>query len=245
MIDNDQEICKWWGKIPLEKICEKFNSDPITIIKILEANGKNKCHNREVPITKFSEQIILSGIIGDGRLKVNGKLGNVYYSECHALDEKEYCEWKHKSLGFLTKTTNMYGKNLNNKYSDAIEFCTITTPSLIKYKKMSKLEVIKKLNSLGLILLILDDGWFNTHSKKGNFYLSTGELTNEEIDALVDQYNKNGFTNAHCIGKRKDISFNSCDNMKIYKYITKYIPKDTDIILKKFKFTNKDRSKGY
>lgn len=175
--------------------------------------------------------------IGDGRLKVNGKMGNVYYSECHAMDEYEYCLWKHKNLGLLTKSTKPYGKNLNNKYSDAIEFCTITTPSLKKYKNMTKLEVIKKLNPLGLILLLLDDGWFNPHSKLGNFCLSTGELNIQEIDALVDQYNKNGFINVHKIGiKRTDISFDSRNNSQIYHYIINYIPKDTDIIRKKFKY---------
>lgn len=237
MIDIDKKICQCWNKISIEEISKKFNIDQYSILKILEANGKNKCHNREVPINYFKEQILLSGIIGDGRLKVNGKMGNVYYSECHAMDEYEYCIWKHKNLGLLTKSTKPYGKNLNNNYSDAIEFCTITTPSLKKYKNMAKLEIIKKLNPLGLILLLLDDGWFSLHSKLGNFCLSTGELNIQEIDTLVDQYNKNGFINVHKIGvKRIDISFDSRNNNQIYHYIINYIPKDTDIIRKKFKY---------
>ena len=51
-------------------------------------------------------QIILSGLLGDGRLKRNGKY-NYYYSECHALGEKEYLSWKFKNLGELTSTSNI------------------------------------------------------------------------------------------------------------------------------------------
>lgn len=191
-------------------------------------------HNQIFKLNELQEQIILSGILGDGRLKKNGKY-NYYYSECHALDEKEYCEWKKNALGDIAMT-NMYAKKLNNQSSNAIEFCTKTSPTLIPYAEKTKKEVIKTLNQYGLCLFILDDGWFSNHSKLGNFCISGGTLSIEELDLLCMQYEKYGINNTHIIGnKRLDLSIPSSNNVKIYEILSSIIPINTDIMQKKFK----------
>ena len=186
-------------------------------------------------MTNKTNQILLSGIMGDGRIKLNGK-SNCYYSECHALGEKEYCEWKMNQLGDLTKHTQLYGKNNNNEHSDAIEFTTKTTPSLNKYRDMKYdlVSVVNQLNEEGLVLYLLDDGWRSGRS----FSLTTGHFPKEIKDAIVDRYNKIFNICSHLVGiKSEDIHFSVEDTDKIYNWIVSnnFIPLDLDIMKKKFK----------
>ena len=233
--ETETEIVALKGKLKARDIAKKFGVSIHQVHGVMRRNNVTTKHNMVFELTSLEEQIILSGILGDGRLKKNGKY-NYYYSECHAMDEAEYCEWKKNSLGELTNSTRIYAKNKNNKYCDAVEFTTKTTPSLIPFANMSKLEIINKLKPEGLALLVLDDGWFNYHSKKGNFYVSGGELSEEELIALADKYNKYGF-NTNIIGKkRRDISLHSDDNILLYNILKEFMDMSIDIILKKFKY---------
>lgn len=183
-------------------------------------------------IYPFQEQIILGGLIGDGRIKPNGY--GYIYSECHTMDEREYCEWKYLNLGDITKGIRMYGKNFNNRYSKAVEFCTRSVKELGYYYNMSKSEVISRLNMVGLMLLILDDGWFSKHSHSGNFCLSGGSLTVDELNLLCEKYENIGIE-CHIVGnKRYDISFSSSCNISILNYTSTFLPLTLDVCLKKF-----------
>ena len=119
----EQKIIQEYGKVKAKVLAEKYN---ITLSQVYDVGRRNGLTRKNNPIFTFSEisnQIILSGILGDGRLKRNGKK-NYYYSECHALGEKEYCVWKHEQLikDDISTKTMLYGKNLNNEHGDAIEF---------------------------------------------------------------------------------------------------------------------------
>ena len=234
--DIEQKIIQEYGKCKAKILAEKYD---VTLSQVYDVGKRNGLTKKCNPIFNFSEtsrQIILSGILGDGRLKKNGKK-NYYYSECHALGEKEYCIWKHEQLikDDISVPTMLYGKNLNNEHNDAIEFCTRTSPSLIPYANMSKLEIIEQLNELGLLLYLLDDGWISKHSKLGNFVLCTYLLTVEERLAVTNKYNTLLGTHGHDIGhKRVDTAFSSDDNFIFFNIAKEYIPLETDIVQKKF-----------
>lgn len=243
-LEQEKKIINLKNQMTAKEIAENIGVTIYQVYEVYRRNNLTNKYNQEVKITEFQEQIILSGIIGDGRLKRNGRY-NYYYSECHALDEYEYCEWKMKNLGELTKSTALYPKNINNKSSNAVEFTTKTTPSLIKYADMKKNEVIEKLNIEGLMLLILDDGWFNKHSKKGNFCISGGELTQSELENLIIKYENIGIKGKIIGIKRKDISLSSDSNILIYNYLKEFMDMDIDIINKKFLYMYETNQVSY
>ena len=81
--------------MPAKNIAKMFNVKIDFVYRIGRKHGKSQPQNKEIIIGNIAEQIILSGIIGDGRLRKNGKNKvNTYYSECHANDELDYLKWK-------------------------------------------------------------------------------------------------------------------------------------------------------
>lgn len=180
--------------------------------------------NREINLSKLQEQIILSGILGDGNLKRNGR--NYYYRETHSKKELEYCKFKHDILlPYISKG----GFHLTDKRDGQYGFQTINSPTFSVYKKMEITDVIDKLNKFGLILYILDDGWINYKS----YNLSTGIFDDSIIDLIIRKYNQE--FNCQCFKinhKRKAISFRGCMS-QILPYFKEYIPSNIDIFKNK------------
>ena len=209
------------------------------IYEVARKYGLQQPQNIMVKFNRVMDQIILSGILGDGRLKRNGSK-NYYYSECHALGEKEYLRWKFDNLGELTKYTKMYGeqlysKNMNNISSDALEFTTLTTPSLVKYAEMSNLEVIEKLDDLGLLLLVFDDGWTQKYKAGHTVYISGGTMTERELEALSNRCNSILGITPNIVGnKRKDLRFKASDGHVFEELSKKYDMDKLDVAIKKF-----------
>ena len=188
-------------------------------------------------IDNLQNQIFLSGKLGDGNYKPNGKY-NYYYRESHAEDEKEYLIWKMNSLQNIISNQGLYeikkaGWNTQQLYG----FSTKTSPILIQYVEMSIQDAILQLDEKGLIMFMLDDGWFTKHSKYGNFCISGGVLTKENLDCLCEQFNKYNVKDVHIVGqKRLDVSIPSFNNKLLYDITTSFIPCTTDIVMKKFKY---------
>ena len=192
--------------------------------------------NEEVSISDKQHQILLGGFLGDGRFRVNGS-ENVYYSECHALGEVDYLNWKHTMLGDLTKDSKIYDKNANNDHGKAKEFTSKTTPSLIKYMSYTKIEAIRELDELGLLIHLLDDGWLRVNSKtSGNFAITTYTWSEDERTQLINQWKKVVGVNFKESGiKRVNISVGKDDSGIIYELAKKHIPMNLDICKKKFR----------
>lgn len=202
-------------------------------------HGFSQPQNIEVKMNHRMNQIILSGIIGDGRLKRNGSQ-NYYYSECHAMGESEYVKWKFDNLGELTDIGRsngklLYGKNNNNHHSDALEFTTLTTPTLIKYAEMEKEDVIKNLDDLGLILLILDDGWTQRYKSGHRTMLSISGLRPTEKILLKEKYEDVFKIEGSLFGiKRVDLGFKASDESVFIKTLEKYNLRELDVSIKKY-----------
>ena len=197
--------------------------------------GKYKL-NEDVSISDKQHQILLGGFLGDGHFKVNGS-ENVCYSECHALGEVDYLNWKHFMLGDLTKDSKIYDKNANNDHVKAKEFTSKTTPSLIKYMSYTKIEAIRELDELGLLIHLLDDGWLKVNSKtSGNFAITTYTWSEYERTQLINQWKKVVGVNFKESGiKRVNISVGKDDSAIIYELAKKHIPMNLDICKKKFR----------
>jgi hypothetical protein len=213
----------------------------LSLMEIYSVYKRNhKTHPKKCFVTNIRgmrEQIILGGLLGHGRIKKNGN--GYYYSECHALDEADYCEWKFRMLGDLTEGHRLYAKNANNKYSDAVEFTTTTTMSLEKYKNMTRSEIIDKLNLVGFLIFLLDDGWIRKDTNQ--FCISGGMLTREELEFFCIRCDYLGLKNVHVIGRKNlDLSIPKDNNFLIVSTVLRVFLRDKDMIRKKFYFMYKD-----
>lgn len=197
--------------------------------------GITKKQNPIFELTDLQHQILLGGKLGDGNFKPNGN-HNYYYRESHAEDELGYLIWKMDQLGNMINNQGLYkikkaGYNVQQLYG----FPTVTSPSLIYYAESSLEAIIPQLDYRGLIIFMLDDGTFSTHSKAGKFVISGGILDEQQIDLLCNQYEQNGIYGIHRVGKKKyELTIPSSNNIKLLEMATSFIPIETDIIQKKF-----------
>ena len=233
------KIAELYGTMKAQDIADMFGIAINQVYNVGRTSGKSQPQNKEVIIDSVAEQIILSGILGDGRLRKNGKnKTNTYYSECHANGETDYLMWKFDNLGELTKASKVYGKNKVDDEYGANEFATLTTPSLNKYYNMTKLEVIDLLTDLGLLLYLLDDGWSSKYVSGLRFTLCLGELNEEEQISVKNRFdNTFDISSKIYVGKDRpnDLSFSSRDGCVFVECCKKYLPNSLDIIKKKFK----------
>ena len=180
------------------------------------------------------EQIIYGSILGDGYLQ---KIKNTYkFRETHSMQEKDYAIWKYLMLDDWTNNTKVINKNKNGDKYEAVELYTSASASdsIEKYYNMTIDEVISKIDIFGLIIFLLDDGWYSTHSSMGNYCISSGTLEEHHLQKLIDRFKE---YNIECslIGKRKDISISSKANMILLSYLYQmFCFLDLDIINKKF-----------
>lgn len=242
MFEKDEkfyELCKKLEIKPTDEEIDFIYSNPdMKAADVAEILGKSinriyrirrvvirKGLNEKFELNEKQKQIILSGILGDGNLKRNGS--NYYYRETHAIKEKEYCKMKHDILSpFISKG----GFHLTDKRDGQWGFQTRNSPTLKEYKKMTLIEVIDRLDKFGLIIYLLDDGW----KRDAGWNLSVAALSQEEIDAVIEKYNKEFGTTCSEISY-KTVSFRSSDMPLILPYMKKYIDNDIDIYKNKIK----------
>ena len=217
------------GKTAVQ-IAKELNVPLNSIYRFAQKKKLSKKLNPVFEITNFQEQIILGGILGDGSFKKNGS--NYYYRECHAIPEAEYLEWKFNALKNLT-TSKLYNiPKRKESQNDQIGFQTVNTPSLNPYVHMDIDEVIDKLDELGIIIWLLDDGWIRKNSKVHSYGVSTADFTDEQINRIIQKLDEFGLS-AHIIGTKKELSLCSVNNARIKEIAYKFFPKDMDIIKKK------------
>jgi len=215
-------INKFYGIKTAKEIAKDLK---ISINRVYNLNRAviGKMLNPKIKFNKKQEQVILSGILGDGNIKQNGR--NCYYREGHAKTEINYCKFKYDILKpYITNC----GFKIIDKRNDIYGFQTINTPSLLEFKNMKHTTVIEKINKFGLILYLLDDGW----TKPSCWYLAVNSISIEDRKQLINKFNTEFGTEAHEI-KNDVISFTKNDVIKILPFVKKYIPNDLDIYEKK------------
>lgn len=220
-----------------KEMAEKLGISISYVTKIKREN--NIPSKIQYNINKIQNQILLSGLLGDGSLKKNGSK-NYYYRECHSVKEEEYLNWKFDNLFPLTKNCSItFSKKRKPTQNDQKAFNTKTLSELIPYSKLSKSEIIPELNELGLMLYILDDGWKHPHSKhtdKYNICLAVHGLKEEDKEALLFQFKTILGVEGNIINKKRDtISFPSQANETFIEILKKYDLYNLDVSIKKFR----------
>jgi hypothetical protein len=127
-------------------------------------------------ITKVQEQIILGSMCGDGSLLNGNRCINYHFSEAHCHKQLPYLKWKIRNLKQFGVHYNEY--SMNSKYGKELKYGRFQTnidkyftylrsvfyPNGIRRKIITR-EVLDKLNTLGLAIWYMDDGYYSYHSK--------------------------------------------------------------------------------
>lgn len=224
------------NKLTNQEIAKQLNISKSYVTKIKRENNISSSIDYEINF--IQEQILISGILGDGNYKRNGRY-NYYYRECHSILEQEYLEWKFNSLKPLTNNcTITFIPKRTPTQNDQKIFNTKTLKELIPYANMSIKDAILKLKDLGLILYILDDGWKHRHSKKNNNYninLAVHGLSEDEKILLLKQFDiVLGIKGKIICSDKNTISFSKNDNIKFIEILKKYKLLGLDVTNKKF-----------
>ena len=248
--EQKQQILSLYGKyscVEIAKIVEGVTLNQVYDLR--KRLGIAQKQNPQFELNDIQIQLLLGGKLGDGNFKPNGRLG-CYYRESHAEDELGYLTWKAELFGqeilsekgvhpINMKTTCHQFNNGIYTVQQPYVFSTKTSSVFNKYKDMSMLQAISLLDYRGLIIFLLDDGWFNVDSRntgygKGHFCISKGTLNIIETQAICKKFIECGIDSAHVI-KNGDISFYQKDTIKIFNCASSFIPTHIDIMKKKFK----------
>jgi len=201
---NDREIAKHFG----------INSRWIGEIRLNLGLDRNLPSNNGPKPTNRQRQILIGGLLGDSYM---GKERNCEYGFTHSLKQEQYCRWKAEELSSLNSKVTL--RTENDKRSNTIYYSCAVRLSVnfhlnefyeefyknSRTKRVSE-KYLDELNSLGLAIWFMDDGYY--HKGSGGFGLCTQSFYNVER-LLIKSKMKNKF----------DL------NMTIWKDGGMYIPK--------------------
>ena len=207
-------------------ICRKYN----VTRSALDWNLKSVLRETDES-KKLRHQMFLGAKLGDGYFQKTRR--SVYkYRESHSIGELEYAKWKYLILQSYHKNTKIVPKNRGK----ACEVYTSASCSqqIKPYYGMSIENGIKGMNIYGFLFYLLDDGWYLSHSKVGNYVVGSKILTIEQKMMLIRLLNRYEIE-ASIIGAKEDISIPSEYNLTLLSYLIHITPcLDIDIINKKF-----------
>lgn len=207
-------------------ICRKYN------VKRTALDWNLKTILRETDESKkLRHQMFLGAKLGDGYFQKT-KQGIYKYRESHSINELEYAKWKYFILQSYRKNTKIISK-------DGGKACEVYTSAscsqqIKPYYNMSVEDVIKNMDIYGFLFYLLDDGWYSSHSKVGNYLVGSRILTTEQKMMIISLLNRYEIE-ASIVGTREDISIPSKYNFTLLSYLMHIAPTlDIDIINKKF-----------
>lgn len=214
------------SKMTKADICKKYSVTRSALdwnLKtILRETGESK---------KLRHQMFLGAKLGDGYFQKT-KQGIYKYRESHSINELEYAKWKYFILQSYRKNTKIISK-------DGGKACEVYTSAscsqqIKPYYNMSVEDVIKNMDIYGFLFYLLDDGWYSSHSKVGNYLVGSRILTTEQKMMIINLLNRYEIE-ASIVGTREDISISSKYNFTLLSYLMHIAPTlDIDIINKKF-----------
>lgn len=232
--EQEQQVIELRGKMSAVEIAKMLN---LNYNQVTDVYRRYNMTNKIEPIFKpnaIQHQIIISGILGDGNIKQNGK--NCYYRENHRPDQLEYLKWKHECMKPMTRDSMLY--YVANSRVPLWEFCTITSPTFNYYKSLSYFDIISMLDLNGIFLFIMDDGWFSNCSKLGNFVVSGGDKPLDIVEYLCKSFNLHGLYGSHIVYQNKEKEYYNIsipsDNNLLLQDIALNLIGDIDIYRKKF-----------
>lgn len=135
-------------------------------------------------LTKETEQILLSGYLGDGSFNKNGR-NYTFSTNCK---HQEYIYYKGSYLEKDVRIRIKTKLNKGFKITEITQLYTINHPRITGIAKMSLEEVLANLTEFGLALWIYDDG--SLHKSKHFLNLNTHAFTKEDHERFIIPYFK-------------------------------------------------------
>ncbi|MGJ0846464.1 hypothetical protein ACR77J_07240 [Tissierella praeacuta] len=210
------------------QIARSFNISR-TNIKYYQTYFSSKYESNE----QKQHQILLGSKLGDGYFQETRNNINPYkYRETHSINEIEYLKWKYLMMDEMTEGMCLTAKNNGKAY----ELSTNARSSnfIEKYYNKSADEVINEIDINGLLVWILDDGWYSDHSKTGNILIGSRILTTEQKKQIMSKFKSYGIQST-LVGQKEDITISSQDNFILLAHLHKLMfTLDIDVIDKKF-----------
>ena len=144
-------------------------------------------------------QVVLGGLLGDSSLKLQKGYRNARYQIRHSINQKNYLEWKHKSLKEIALPKLQEQKPDGFSTNKKISFQSKAHNELTKIHKVvcknNKLVIehgwINALDELALLVWWLDDGSLVAGRKQGCFCTDGFSLETVKIlqEYLADAWN--------------------------------------------------------
>lgn len=160
-------------------------------------------------LTNSEYQILLGCLLGDGCIKRNGsggknrdkwKMRNFIFYCCHLGPQMDYNEWKANALSrLLTKTR----RSITKAGKDRSELWTVSHPMFTKLRdlfyptrhKSTKTtipaEAIEKMDTLGLLIWYLDDGYRGDRRKPPSPKIAAKGYELESLERTTRILNEN------------------------------------------------------
>lgn len=162
-----------------------------TIGKKMKEYGIDK--NTQLEYFKLNElqhDLIIGNLLGDGAISHEG--GNYRFSNRHAENQKEYCQFKLNTLVDFCKTKVLAVSDGNKKSFTNGQlmyyFNTRALPCFNKYGKMNTLDIIKELNVNSFVIWLMDDGYLGNTDNSYFYTLSVkrfSEMEMREIESFI------------------------------------------------------------
>lgn len=184
-------------------------------------------------LTPLQRSLIIGGVLGDGHICLLNN--SAVYIESHAINQKDYLFWKYNILKNLCASEPTYYASSYHQFGDKEYLCqpsyrfqTRLVNELIDIKKLTRFELIDRLDELGLSAHFLDDAYLGT----AQWQMCFGDWTKEEKDYYIKCIDKkfgiklrlDNYDNRYACTINKPIT------LKLNDIILRNIPNDLDII---------------
>ena len=161
--------------------------------KVFHLNVRSRA--KGLKLTERQRQIIIGGILGDGYVNARGS-----YRECHAASQKDYLQWKLNELHNLF--SHNYSLRLRERAShkticgvacegqDVYSMNGLSNDEILALSRLTKIELISRLDPLGFSVFCLDDGCNHFYNgkrvKSSHWVIGTCSFTEEEATYFVE-----------------------------------------------------------
>lgn len=201
-------------------------------------NLNNRTRRNHLKLNEIQEEIVVGSLLGDGH--IDRRENNPIFIVSHAENQKEYLFWKYslfedlcnKEPSKIDEKDTAFGKKILKKQK-TYRMCTRSISDLIRFRKLSKSEIISRLSEFSFSIFVLDDGY------RGKYWsICVAGLSHTEKEELMEKIKQFNITGK--FDKEKSyIKFTAEGSNKIDEIILKHIPKDLDII--QYKILNNKR----
>lgn len=188
----------------------------------------NHTYKQIKKLSDKQKELVRFSLLGDGCIASN----NIFIVS-HSIKQKDYLFWKYSLLKDLCNQEPTYyesqKKIMNGKETvsaPCYRFNTKIIDELEEIRNEPVSSLISSLNSFGLSIWLLDDGY------RGPYWeLCVASYTEDEKKLILSKLFEMGFSSAHLTNYNpRYLRFNAEDSRELDKVILTEIPNDLDII---------------